>query len=383
MPDQNVDPLFPVEDSHSPAPSAPPAPAFTPSAPQSSSFQQPAIVDVGYAGQPATPFQPSPSSHTQMALPKDADIDQLQQSVRGGYADITAKLLSTHKAKDAGEMGNGINQLMMAAKGLNPQEQKSSLFGKIMAKVQGEKEHILANTQSIQKRIAELTANLDQTANLMRTRIHDLEGMKAENLAHQQKLQTGLTQVDAWLQQINSDLAIPLANPQDMQAVNERKSIQHLQQRLIPAKSDLENALVLDQQQFQELQTTQDNARAILDEFDRVKNIAIPALTSLVAQQLIALEQQQAMKTDSAIRDMTNAAITQAAQTLGENQVQIANLQQQSVISVDTLTQAQDILDQADQKVREIQAQAEIRRKEDEVKRQQLEQRLLKTSANA
>lgn len=311
----------------------------------------------------------------------DEDIDHLEQSVRGGYADITQKLLSTHKAKDAGDMGAGINQLMMAAKGLNPKEKQGGFLGKFMAKVQGEKEHILANTQSIQKRISELTTNLDQTAHLMKTRITDLDAMKKENLGHQQKLQTGIQQVDTWLKQMEAEMATPLANPQDMGAVNARKSLQHVQQRLQSAIADLKNALILDQQQSQELQSTQDNARAILDEFDRVKNIAIPALTSLVAQQLIALEQQQAMKTDAAVRDMTQQAITQAAQTLGDNQIQIATMQQQTVISADTLTQAQDILDQADQKVKEIQTQGEIKRREDDAKRAELEKRLLSSGS--
>jgi Uncharacterized protein involved in tellurite resistance len=104
-------------------------------------------------------------------------------------------------------------------------------------------------------------------------------------------------------------------------------------------------------------------------------------LTSLVAQQLIALEQQQAMKTDAAVRDMTQQAITQAAQTLGDNQIQIATMQQQTVISADTLTQAQDVLDQADQKVKEIQTQGEIKRREDDAKRAELEKRLLRSGS--
>ena len=357
MTDQDVSPLF------ADAVTATPLPPLTPMAPQQAS---PAMV--------------SPSTGTALALPTDADIDQLEQSVRGGYADITQKLLATHRAKDAGDMGQGINQLMMAAKGLNPQQQKGGLFGKIMAKVQGEKEHLLASTQSIQTRIQELTANLDKTATLMKTRIQDIEGMKKENLDHQQKIQGAVQHVGSWLAQVESSIAAPVVNPQDMNEANQRKANQHLQQRLQSGLADLKNALILDQQQAQELQSTQDNARAILDEFDRVKNIAIPALTSLVAQQLIAMEQQQAMKTDAAVRDMTNMAITQAAQTLGENQIQIATMQQQSVISTDTLTQAQDILDQADQKVKEIQAQGEIRRKEDDAKRADLEKRLLSAS---
>ncbi len=162
-----------------------------------------------------------------------------------------------------------------------------------------------------------------------------------------------------------------------MQEAAARKTHQHLLQRLQAAIPDLQNTLLMDQQQQQMLLSNQDDARAMIDEFDRVKSIAIPAMESLVAQQLIALEQKQAIATDTAIRDMTNAAILQAAQTLGENEVQIAQLQGRSVISVDTLAQAQDVLEQADKRVQEIQAQAEIKRREDAAKRADLERRLL------
>lgn len=74
---------------------------------------------------------------------------------------------------------------------------------------------------------------------------------------------------------------------------------------------------------------------------------------------------------------MTQQAMMQAAQTLGENEVQIATLQQSSVIGVEALAQCQDILDQATRKVQEIQAQGEIRRREDDAKRADLEKRLL------
>jgi len=313
-------------------------------------------------------------------LPGDADLDKLIADARGTYSSITQKLLETHKASDAGDMGKGINEMLLAAKGLDPKNQPHSLLGKMLSAVRGEKETILAHTQSVQKRLNELSAQLQKTANLMRQRITDLEGLKKENLAHQERLQTGIANAQNWLQQVQSILAQPPANPQDMQEAAQRKATQHLLQRLQATIPDLQNALVLDQQQQQELQTTQDNARAILDEFERVQNIAIPALTSLVTQQLIALEQKQAINTDAAIRDMTNAAILQAAQTLGENEVQVAQLQSQSVISVDTLTQAQDVLDQAEKKVQEIQAQAEIQRREDAAKRADLERRLLGSS---
>jgi len=313
-------------------------------------------------------------------LPGDTDLDKLIADARGTYSSITQKLLETHKASDAGDMGKGINEMLLAAKGLNPKDQPHSLLGGLLSKVRGEKEAILARTQSIQKRIGELSAQLEKTANLMRSRIADLEGLKKENLDHQARLQTGIANAQAWLAQVQAALAQPPKDPNDMQEAAQRKAQQHLLQRLQVTINDLQNAIVLDQRQALELQRTQDNARAILDEFDRAKNIAIPSLESLVAQQLIALEQKQALATDAAIRDLTNSAILQAAQTLGENEVQVAQLQGQSVISVDTLTQAQDVLEQAEKRVQALQAQAEVQRREDAAKRADLERRLLGAS---
>lgn len=336
----------------------------------------PAIMDVGTQNQNV----PAP-----VQLPGDSEIASLQQSLRSVYGDITTKLLSTKKAGDAGDaMGKGINDLIMTSKGLNPQQQQhEGLFGRLKAKVQGEKEHLLANTQSIQTRMDGLIKGLDQTATLMKTRINDLEEMKKDNLAEQQKVSGGLAQVQSWLEQANQIIATA---PQSM-ATSEQaayyQDVHEKQQRYLMAEDDLKKMLTLYHQQALMLASEQNAGRTILDEFDRVKNLAIPSLMSLVAQQLIAMEQQQAMKTDSAIRDMTNAAITQAAQTLGENQVQIATMQQHSVISMDSLVKAQDILEQADQKVREIQAQGAIQRKEDEAKRLELEKRLLKSPVSA
>lgn len=366
-----VDPLFGDTVSTSPTPAAPPAPAAPqPASPIPASTPQASPVATVGATQPAT---------TQtISLPSDQDIDQLSSDSRAGYASIADKLLATHKTADAGEMGQQINQLLVTAKGLNPAEQKG-LVGKFLSRVRGEKEQILAHTQSVKARIAELEKQMDQSAALQRQRITDLEGLKQENIAHTQKLMAGLEKAKAWQQQTSQALQIPV-DSNDPQAPAKHKALQKLDQRLQITINDLQNAIVLDQQQAVELQSTQDNARAILDEFDRAKNIAIPALTQLVAQQLIAIEQQQAVKTDQAIRGMVNDAMLQAAKTLGQNQEQIATMQQTSMISVDTLDQCQTILEQTAQKVKEIEAQGAQQRQLDAQKRSDLEKRLLTSS---
>ncbi len=358
----DVSPLF---SDRAPTPSAAPVPA------PSVSPEERALANVSHV----IIMAPSRSAGGSLQLPSDQDIDQLSQDSRGGYASVAEKLLATHKTTDAGEMGSQINQLLATAKGLNPAEQKS-IVGKLMTRIRGEKEQLLAHTQSVKQRIAELEKQMDQSAALQRQRISDIEGLKQENVAHTQKLQAGLLKTKDWQASTSQALQLPV-DTSDPQAPAKRQALQKLDQRLQITLNDLQNAIVLDQQQALELQATQDNARAILDEFDRAKNIAVPALTQLVAQQLIAIEQQQAVKTDQAIRGMVNEAMTQAAQTLGENSIQIATMQQQAIIGTDTLEKCQELLEQSASKVKEIEAQGAAQRKMEEQKRTDLERRLL------
>ncbi len=204
--------------------------------------------------------------------------------------------------------------------------------------------------------------------------------MKQANIGTQQKVRQALAQFTSWEQMAGQALAAPVINAQDIQEANDRKALQRKDNALKIGIEELKNGVLFYEQFAQELQATQDGARDILDQYDRVKNNAIPALTNLVSLQLIALEQKQALATDQNLRDITQMAITEAAKTLGENEVQIAAAQQSSVISVDDLTKAQDILDEAAQKVKDIQAQGELHRQENEVKRKALEQRLLTTN---
>lgn len=327
--------------------------------------------------QPAT-FAPQ---RTAIALPTEDDIQHLTTDSRAGYATVAEKLLATHKTADMGDMGKQLNTLLVTAKGLDPKQQKS-LVGKAFAMFRSEKENILAHTQSVQKSIQELENDMAKSAALQQQRIQDIEGLKKENAAHYQKLADGLVRATAWQQQSAAALQLPV-DASDPQAPMKHTALQKLDQRLQVLVNDLKNAQILDQQQALELQATQDNARAILDEFDRAKNIAVPALTALVAQQLIAIEQQQAIKVDGAIRDMVTNAMTQAAQTLGENSIQIATMQQQSIIGTDTLEKCQDILEQSASKVHEIEAAGAAQRKIDEQKRAELEKRLLASSTTA
>lgn len=362
-----VDPLFgeaaPAADTATAPSSAGPAQALVPA-----------------AAQPLVPAAPSPAVLAN--LPSDSDIDNLGAAGRTTYAQITQKLLESHKLADAGEMGKQINELLITAKGLDPRSQHAGLLSKLFHAFATEKERILAHTQSVQQRIQALTREMDQSAATQIQRIQDLQNMLLGSHEYYKQLKASVAQAQGWLPALNQAAAVP-PDPSDPFSAQKVKELKARVQRLTIRINDLQNAMVLAEQQALEIQATQDNARAILDEFDRAKNEAIPALTALVAQQLIAIEQKNAINLDATLRSTVQSAMVEAAQTLGQNMEAIATMQQSAVISTDTLDQCQKILEASAAKVKQIEAQGAQQRVVDAQKRQDLEHRLLQQVQNS
>ena len=335
------------------------------------------------ASAPTTGQAIVPAGPTALApLPSDADIDNLGAAGRDTYAQITQRLLESHKTGDAGEMGKQINELISTAKGLDPRNQGHGFFGWILHAFKNEKEKILAHTESVQTRLRELTTQMDKSAETQRQRIADLQAMLQGSYQYHEQLKSSATQAEAWLPALEQAMKAPV-DGKDAFAAQKGRELTQRHQRLTIRINDLKNAMVLAQQQALEIQATQDNARAILDEFDRAKNEAIPALTALVAQQLIAIEQKHAIEVDATLRSTVQSAMTQAAQTLGENMEQIATMQQTAVISTDTLDQCQKLLEASAAKVKQIEAQGAQQRALDAQKRAELEKRLLQQIQNS
>lgn len=372
MPD--VDPLFGDPVAPSDAPHAPNAPAASPPAasPPAAQVMVPA---------PAT-LATAPAAGALAVIPSDSDVDNLGAAGRETYAQITSKLLASHKTADAGEMGKQINDLLMTAKGLDFKHHGHGIVGMIVHVFKSEKERILAHTESVQTRIQELTRQMEQSAGTQRQRIQDLQHMLQGSYQYHEQLKTAVTQAQGWLPALDQAMRAPV-DPKDPFASQKTRDLKQRAQRLQVRINDLQNAMVLAQQQAVEIQATQDNARAILDEFDRAKNEAIPALTALVAQQLIAIEQKNALAVDATLRSTVQNAMTEAAQTLGENMETIATMQQSAVISTETLDQCQKLLEASAAKVKQIEAQGAQQRVVDAQKRQDLEKRLLEQVRNA
>jgi uncharacterized protein YaaN involved in tellurite resistance len=326
---------------------------------------------------PTTDAAASPNAVRVAAqLPSDDDISRLGADGRAAYGTVTNDLLSLHKSNDLGEMGSKLTELISTAKGLDPKQAGHGMLDRAISLFKGQREQLLAHMQSVQQRLATLTQQMDSMAVQQRDRIHTLDGLQQANFHYHEQLKGAVQQGQAWLESAKAALALP-PDAADPFVAQQRTAATHIVQRLEVAVNDFQNSMTLAKQQALEIQQTQDNARAILDEFERAKTAVIPALTSLLTQQLIEIEQKHALETDDMLRSTLDAAMRQSAQTLGENTIQVATLQQRSLISTTTLDDCQKILEASADKVKQLEEAARQQRIADGQKRAEIEQRLL------
>jgi uncharacterized protein YaaN involved in tellurite resistance len=119
------------------------------------------------------------------------------------------------------------------------------------------------------------------------------------------------------------------------------------------------------------------NTQVLLDEFARAETLVLPALRSIIGQQLIQIDQKHGAETDAMLRDTLDDALRTQAQLTGDNSVSLARLQQGSAIKTTTLIECETILDQAAAKVKEIQDAGRQLRLADAANRTEVERRLL------
>ncbi|MGH7120635.1 MAG: toxic anion resistance protein [Acetobacteraceae bacterium] len=309
-------------------------------------------------------------------IPTDEEIASLGSNERDAYAKITGKVLSQTKASDLGEMSAKLTELVSVSKGFNPSAAKHGLLGKAISLVHNEREQILAHTQTVQRRINTLIGELDQIADRQHERMKDMAAMQQENLTYVEGLKADAAQAKQWLTRVAAAGAVP-ADQGDPTAAAKVAALQHASQRLQIAINNIENAMTLGQQQAVEIQMTKDNSSAILEEFTKTKTLVIPALQSILAQYLVGLEQKNAITADKMLRDTLAEAMKETARMTGDNAVQIATAQQNSMISVQTIEECQSLLEGAASKVREIEEAGRQQRIQDAARRADIERRLL------
>lgn len=290
----------------------------------------PALHQIVHVSQAAIPSIPSTVD--------DSWVSGLGQKESSQIATLSRALLDKTKGTELEGFGIKIGELISTAKGLNISELKSKgLLGKLKGLFASAKERFLNQYNTATKQIDRFMGELQASANLQQKRIVDLEKLYESNMQEHQNLTMAISEGTAMAARLRGQIeAIDPSglDPMGAQRLYDQKA---LADRLEKRVDDLKRVCMLAEQTAPQIRLMQENARLLVNKFNDIKNLTIPAWQKQFALQVILLEQEKGAKLAESIDDATNEALRRSADLLRQNTSAINKAAQRSVIDLETL----------------------------------------------
>lgn len=270
-------------------------------------------------------------------------LDKVGERNRTTAAGFSQKMLASVKASDVDDFGNKLNALVATAKGLDPTKfGKGGILGSFKRLFSNVKEKMLAEYQTVEKRMDALINELDKSAGIQKVRIGDLEDMYATNLKVHEGFTADIDYIKELLVSLNSQLENEktVVNP-DAFAAQRIADIQARIDRAEKKIDDLERAKLLCKQLAPQIRIMQSNARSLAQKFGDVKTVTIPAWKNAFTLYIVNLEQKKGAELANAVSDATDDAFKMQADLLRQNTQEIAKANQRSVVSLETIQHMQ------------------------------------------
>lgn len=338
--------------------------------------------------QSLVPAAPAPVQAIQTYVPSKAvsedDILRLGEATAGTTAAVSERLLKAQRNGDSGEMGSLLNNLIIEAKGLSPDQLVSKGFlGKLTGIFGRAKEGVMGKYDTAQGRIDALLAQIDQHSNVQKRRIDDLEDLREQNYQFYLNLQEDIKRGEEMLLGIQGMITQAERESQtDTFAANkvaEYKGLYHMVEKRI---DDFKRVALVSQQTEPQLQQMKANSRDLVQTFATIKNTTIPLWRNIFSQYLISIDQKRGAELANNVNDATDEALRKNADLMHHNTIDIANARERSVIKIETLEYNQTKLIEALDQVAAIEKKGREDRIAAAPKLEALEKALVERFAN-
>ncbi len=278
----------------------------------------------------------------------DALVSGFGTEVIQKSASLSDAVLAECQKSDGGEFGRKMGQLAALAKGCDPKKfaQADGILSWIRGGLSSAKERLMQSFQTFTQQVDGLTTELRHHADLHRDRRALLQKLFDENADLYRSLEVIITKGGVLLQAERDRVAAapPATDGIDAQVQAERISqLGRFEKRL----HDLDIARTLSLQTGMQIRMMEDAGRALVDKFDTLIDLTLPAFRKQFGLYLLQLEQAKSVQVAEAVDDVTNDAFRRNAELVGQNAEKIARSNQRSIVDIDTVKFAHDQLMQA------------------------------------
>ena len=299
-------------------------------------------------------------------------------SSQRNIASFSENALSSVRAKDMGEVGGMLSDLVVQLKGFGADDKKGFL---------GVKRKVKNQIASLKASYSKVSSNVDQIASLLEkhqiTLMKDaamLDKMYEVNQAYFKELTmyilAGKHKLDECINVVLPELqkkAAESGQPEDAQAANDYANmINRFEKKL----HDLELTRMISIQMAPQIRLIQNNDSLMVEKIQTSIVNTIPLWKSQMVLALGMHHAQQAMEAQRQVTDMTNELLRKNAETLKQGTIEIAKESERGIVDIETLTATNQALIDTLEEVRTIQSEGRQRRSAAEVELGRIESEL-------
>jgi uncharacterized protein YaaN involved in tellurite resistance len=261
--------------------------------------------------------------------------DQLLDLINNKKLEEQTSLKLNEVVKVAGEIN--------AKNILNPKK-NSGLIKTLINKVRGVGESLADPFNTTKEKIDKLILEVEQSQIGLKQRIVMLDSMRKQSELDHKQLGIFIAAGQLKLSEIQEKISRLADNNLDGSKSNEIYEINNHANNLNKRIEDLKLLQYNMSQTIPMIGLIENNNRMIVDKFDAVKNVTIPAWKNQFSMAIALVEQRNAVQLATVIDETTNNILRENAKLLRQNSVETAQASQRGVIEVDTLEFVQNEL---------------------------------------
>jgi uncharacterized protein YaaN involved in tellurite resistance len=310
---------------------------------------------------------------------KQESISTYGQEAQKNITAFSSEVLSRVKAKDLGEVGTTLTDLMYNLKNSDPSEltDEDGFFEKLFKRAKKSLFDITAKYQKIDASVDKISARLDGQSKQLGDDNAMLDEMYTQNFEFFKQLNVYIAGAEIKLDELKST-DIPVAQAAasagtDLMATQTLSDLTAFQNRLEKRKYDLELTRQITIQQAPQIRLIQNTNRELTDKIASSINTAIPLWKNQLAVALTLLNQRQALDSQRMVSDTTNALLQKNSEMLKTSAIAAANENERGVVDLETLKKTQADLVDTIQQTLQIQAAGKAKRQQSEVELARME----------
>ncbi|MBV1688185.1 toxic anion resistance protein [Novosphingobium sp. G106] len=260
------------------------------------------------------------------------------------YAD---QLLARARADDLDEIGGKLSEIVVAAQAFDLSSYDSKwtrapIVGGLVRNFVLTKEKAMARFSSLEGQVDKLVANIQGTLDRLAERAASFDTMYDGVAEEHRMLATHVQAAQLVLERLDREITAVKAEPQDMASVERISALEGGRNALEKRIGDLNVLQHSALQTLPMIRMMQANNVILLEKFQTIQRLTLPAWKRTFVLALTLNEQREAVKLAGSIDDATNYFMKRNSEILHENAVATAAANQRLVVDVETLREVHD-----------------------------------------